>query len=87
MLFLRNVSGCFRIFLGIYFCHCFLFCRLRNLRKKVVAEEELVKQKTEKRKLAKVAKLAEPTMLSGNKFEDPELEIKLTDELTGKSKK
>ena len=43
-----------------------------------------MKLNMEKRKLAKEAKLAEPAMLSGNKFEDPELELKLSDELCGK---
>ena len=49
----------------------------------MVAEQELVEVNKQKRKVAKEAKLAEPAILSGNKFQDPDLDLKLSDELTG----
>ena len=36
-----------------------------------------------KRKALAVARRAQPAMLSGNKYEEPEVEIKLSGELTG----
>ena len=57
--------------------------RARALNKKLKAEEEITKEKSEKRVAAREEKLSGPMKLSNYNYEPQEIEIKLSDELTG----
>jgi len=60
--------------------------RARALNKKLKAEEEITKEKSEKRVAAREEKLSGPMKLSNYNYEPQEIEIKLSDELTGNLK-
>merc|ERR1712002_125809 len=57
--------------------------RLKSIRKELKSEEELTAENEEKRKAAKEEKMAGPLKLSNYNYEPQEIEIKLSEELTG----
>lgn len=57
--------------------------RLKSIRKELKAEDQITTENMEKRAKAAEEKMAAPLKLSNNKFEPQEIEIKLSDELTG----
>jgi len=57
--------------------------RLKSLKKELRAEDEKVKENQEKRQKQKVAKMSGNIQLSNYKYEPQEIEIKLSEELTG----
>merc|ERR1719244_1955293 len=57
--------------------------RLKSIRKELKSEEVLAAENEEKRKAAKEEKMAGPLKLSNYNYEPQEIEIKLSEELTG----
>jgi len=57
--------------------------RLKSIKKELKAEEALAAENEEKRKAAKEEKMSGPLKLSNYNYEPQEIEIKLSDELTG----
>jgi nucleolar protein 53 len=57
--------------------------RLKSLKKSISVSEAVTATRVVKRLQAKVDKLGEPAKLSKHTFEDADMEIKLSDELTG----
>ena len=57
--------------------------RIKSIRKELKSEEEKTRERQEKKKAAAEEKLLGPARLSNYKYEPQELEIKLSDELTG----
>jgi len=57
--------------------------RLKSIRKELQSEEVLTAENEEKRKAAKEEKMAGPLKLSNYNYEPQEIEIKLSEELTG----
>jgi nucleolar protein 53 len=57
--------------------------RLKSIKRELKAEEALAAENEEKRKAAKEEKMSGPLKLSNYNYEPQEIEIKLSDELTG----
>merc|ERR1719336_3722585 len=57
--------------------------RLKSIRKELNSEESRIKKNIEKKKIEAEQKLLGPQKLSNYKYEPQEIEIKLSDELTG----
>merc|ERR1712154_519871 len=57
--------------------------RLKSIKKELKSEEALAAENEEKRKVAKEEKMSGPLKLSNYNYEPQEIEIKLSDELTG----
>lgn len=58
--------------------------RIKSIKKEIIEKEEELKQAKEKRDQQKIHhNLYEPKLLSRHKYEEAELELKLSDELTG----
>merc|ERR1712080_715139 len=57
--------------------------RVKSLKRELNAEEAKMKENQERRQKEKAAKLSGPLQLSNYKYEPQEIEIKLSDELTG----
>ena len=56
---------------------------MKKLNKLLKTEEKLTQARMRKKRLAKEQGLAKPKQLSKHAFEEPELDLKLTEELTG----
>jgi len=59
------------------------FSRLKSIKKALRAEDEATARNAAKKVAKKAAKLAKAGTLSNYKFEEPELDVKLSEELTG----
>jgi len=57
--------------------------RLKSIKKELKSEEALAAENEEKRKIAKEDRMAGPLKLSNYNYEPQEIEIKLSEELTG----
>ncbi len=57
--------------------------RIRSLKREIAASEKKTAERKLKRALLAEAKRAAPARLSANKFAEPDLDLKLTEELTG----
>ena len=59
------------------------FTRLKSIKKALAAEEEEIEANKAKRATRKEEKLTKAATLSNYKFEEQDLDLKLSDELTG----
>nr|CAG4637063.1 EOG090X07H9 [Ceriodaphnia reticulata]SVE72979.1 EOG090X07H9 [Ceriodaphnia reticulata] len=59
------------------------FDRLRSIRREIRKSEELTTKRIEIRKKEKEAKMLKPAMLSRHKYEPPQVEVNLSDEIAG----
>eukprot|EP00095_Tigriopus_kingsejongensis_P009193 maker-scaffold299_size217019-snap-gene-1.26 protein:Tk09193 transcript:maker-scaffold299_size217019-snap-gene-1.26-mRNA-1 annotation:"CG1785" len=57
--------------------------KVKKLKRTLVAQEKLTQTKMRKRRMEKEAKMDQPAVLSAHKFEEPDLDLKLSDELPG----
>lgn len=57
--------------------------RLRSIRREIRKAEERSQQRAEKRQKEKEAKLLKPAVLGRYKYEDPPVEVNLSEEITG----
>lgn len=57
--------------------------RTKKFKRTLEAQEKVTQAKMRKRRLQKEAKMSQPAQLSSHKFVEPDLDLKLTDELTG----
>lgn len=59
------------------------FFSLRSIRREIREGEELTKKRIEKRQKAKVEKLSKPAVLGRVKYEEPDIEVNMSDEIAG----
>lgn len=57
--------------------------RIKSMNKEIVAEEKTIAQRMAKRAEQKEAKKSLPAHLTGHKYEEQDMDLKLSDELTG----
>ena len=57
--------------------------RIKSMKREIVLDEKTTEAKMALRKAMKKAKRSLPAVLSGTKFEEPEVDLKLSNELTG----
>jgi nucleolar protein 53 len=60
--------------------------KLKTMNKEIVAEENRIAQKIEQRQKKKKMKRSLPDSITGHKFEEPDVDLKLSEELTGSLK-
>ena len=56
---------------------------LRSIRREIRESEELTKQRIEQRQKDKEAKLSKPAVLGRYKYEEPPIEVNMSDEIAG----
>lgn len=60
-----------------------MFYRIPSLKSEIKKEQELTKERMKKRFERKVEKLYNPKTLSCHKYQPPDIEVNLTEEITG----